>query len=230
MNIIPEMAAQSMENMTETKNKNLILNVEEENSICHFCHNILEDNEIIYFCPCERIYHFTCLSEFLSKQNKTIHNPCEECNNNFKIFYFKLVLNNEQENSKENICDYIQDENQANSVMDKNTVGNNTNNTFHLNNFSLLDTNINHLENYDKFCGLAMKVNLEGMSELISTSGNVRNSSNITTPNSIARIPLSPIPVNNTPYTGRTKTKHISNTNENSDAIKYNEGKTFIID
>ncbi len=218
MNIIPEITIQPHASLTETKNKNLILKVETENSICHSCHEIVEDNEIIYFCSCERIFHFTCLTEYLFKKCQTIHIPCAECGNQYKIYYFKLIQKDEEENP--NSFDYTEIE--RSNWKGKTII--NRNNTIYLNNSSVIDTNINNLDNYEAFCGLAMQINHENMSELISKNENIKNASWNATPNSIGRIPLSPIPLNITPYTGRARTKNVSYINENSENNNFNDG------
>jgi len=218
MNIIPEITIQPHASLTETKNKNLILKVETENSICHSCHEIVEDNEIIYFCSCERIFHFTCLTEYLFKKCQTIHIPCAECGNQYKIYYFKLIQKDEEENP--NSFDYTEIE--RSNWKGKTII--NRNNTIYLNNSSVIDTNINNLDNYEAFCGLAMQINHESMSELISKNENIKNASWNATPNSIGRIPLSPIPLNITPYTGRARTKNVSYINENSENNNFNDG------
>ena len=217
MNIIPEISSQPFSSLTEKKNKNLFLNVETENSLCYYCHDIVEDNEIIYFCSCERIFHFSCLSDFLTKKGKTIHNSCEECENDYKIFYFKLIIKDEEAD----LTEFKFPEFSKNNSIGKSCL--NGNNSINLNNSSFIDTNINNLENYEALCGLAMQINHESMFELISKNENNKNAYRNTTPHSIGRIPLSPIPIN-TPYTGKTKTINLSNMNENSENIKFNEG------
>ncbi len=257
------------ENQNDDNTKNLVLNIDSGNSTCHFCSDKVNDNEIIYFCSCERIFHFNCLNDFLGKKNKTIHNTCDECKSFFKIFYFKLVENEENENLKNNYNDILNnaslnindtennkssfnsekindiltgnsnvDENSVFSNININTTINlNSNNKFHNSvinphknkiNFSNLDTNINNLDNYQEYCDLALKVNHECMSEIISKKEFEKNFSNINTPNSIGRIPLSPIPISNTPYTGKTRTKNVSSSlyrnsdNENESIKKIN--------
>lgn len=213
INIIPHITKQPFSSLTETKNKNLILNVEVENSICYTCHDIIEDNEIIYFCSCERIFHLSCLSEFLTKKGKTIHNPCDECENNYKIFYFKLIKSDDDEeiSNEENFSGAPK-----NYSMGKSCI--NGNNSIYLNSNSVTNTNINNLDNYEAMCELAMQINYESMSEIISKNEYTNKSISMNgTPYSIGRIPLSPIPVNITPYTGKSKNKNISYINDNSE-------------
>lgn len=219
MNIIPEMPIRPLTSLTEAKNKNLFLNLEAENSICHSCHEIVDDNEIIYFCSCQRIFHFACLSEFLARNAKTIHNPCDECSNNFKIFYFKLVEKDEEDENQNSYDNTLIEKTNGRSRTNFNG-----NSTINFNTSSVIDTNINYLDNYENYLSFPMQINHEKMSELISKNEYNKNNFMNTTPYSIGRIPLSPIPINDTPYTGKTKTKNFSIVNQNSENNNQNEG------
>lgn len=159
---------------------------EEEFSLCNICSEIIKNNEIIYSCGCKSLSHVSCFVDYMNSNGKLINNPCELCADEFKIFNYKISSLDYQyySNSLHKEVFYYPKKG------------------FNKGQISQRDTNVNCLQNYEEFCCLAKELSHSRMSELInkSISLNLNNNSNLTY-DEISKIPLSPIPKNNTPYT-----------------------------
>ena len=90
-------------------------------------------------------------------------------------------------------------------------------------NLSLIDTNINNLENYNEMCGIAFYVSSpESLAEIIHKKN---ESVCIQQNREIERIALSPITITTTPYSGKTK-KQISSNCKVEDYIRMQNTHT----
>jgi len=90
-------------------------------------------------------------------------------------------------------------------------------------NLSLIDTNINSLDNYKEMCGIAFYANNpESLAEIIHKKNEVVT---IQQNEEIERIALSPITITTTPYSGKTK-KQISSNGKVEDYIRLQNTHT----
>lgn len=182
----------------KTMFNNFSTKIEEEKVFCEICCEDIINGEIIAFCHCKKVYHPNCLVFHLSKLNKNINKPCENC----KIL-FKFASYEDDETNLNASCFNIS----------KNNMTSCTNANTNLTNMTV-DTNINNLENYNELNGLAFQMTHEGIAEIISKIG---DSSMIQ--EEIGRIALSPITMTTTPYSGKTK-KQISSTQKVEDYVR----------
>lgn len=161
-----------------------------EKDFCEICCEDLQSGEVVYYCHCAKLYHPNCLIISLAKIGGNVNKSCSECESIYTIANYR----------KNNTGD---------STMDKTLIGDGVSQM----NASIIDTNINNLENYNEICGMAFHLSHENIAEIIkrneaSCSGNSTCNS---TGEEIGRIALSPITIITTPYSGKTKKQISSN-------------------
>ena len=183
------------------KKKKFSENINKEtNPICENCHDIIKNNEIIYFCLCNKIYHISCLTNYLNRIYRDVHVPCVDCETNYKIMDFEIKDISVQENFQ-------------------NKINNDCLNSYNI------DTNLNNVDNYEELSDIAGRINHERMSELIDKRSNNNNS--CISPCDTERIPLSPILLNHTPISGKYQRNYISSIQKNSEYFKL-QSKNFV--
>jgi hypothetical protein len=150
----------------------------EENQLdyCEICVEDIVQGEIVNYCLCGKFYHPNCLIYSLNKNSawnnySTSARTCDECNTVFQFANYKHS-------------------NPMDSTIEK---------TLRSDNMSLIDTNINNLENYNEMRDMAFHMSSEGLAEIISKRGDS------SCHEEIGRIALSPIVLTTTPYSGKTK-------------------------
>lgn len=165
-----------LDSSTKNEGKENINPAENELDYCEICVEDIVQGEIVNYCLCGKFYHPNCLIYSINKNlgwnnNSTCSRTCDECNTIFQFANYKHS-------------------NQMDSTIEK---------TLRSDNMSLIDTNINNLENYNEMRDMAFHMSSEGLAEMISKRGDS------SCHEEIERIALSPIVLTTTPYSGKTK-------------------------
>jgi hypothetical protein len=151
-----------------------------EKDFCEICCEDLLIGEVINYCLCSKFFHPNCLIYEINKTNincSITSKNCSECGSSFNFANYKSANGMDSTNEKTFECQ------------------------------SLIDTNLNNLENYNEMRDIAFQISHENLAEIISK----KNENHQKVYEEIGRIALSPITLNDTPYSGKTKKQISSN-------------------